>query len=106
MSSWLLYFTVVGFMTTYRASATAAFSTLAMVVNASVDRELRGTLNGLIMTCGSLGNAGGPILGAALYASAVALPRSSGIDGRIAFLMAAILIFILAVAAKCSLKAR
>jgi MFS family permease len=77
-----------------------------MVVNASVDRELRGTLNGFMMTCGSIGNALGPILGASLYAAAVALPKKSGIDGRIAFLIASVLILLLATAAKCFLKAR
>ena len=40
------------------------------------NREYRGTLNGLIMTFGSLGNALGPIVGSATYAAM--LPREQG----------------------------
>ena len=35
-----------------RIPATAGFSTLAILVNASVDKSMRGTLNGIMMTAG------------------------------------------------------
>ena len=38
------------------------------MVNASVSKKLRGTLNGLIMVAGSLGHGVGPIAGSVLYA--------------------------------------
>ena len=73
----------------YRASATSAFSTLAMIVNKSVATNMRGTINGLIMTAGSIGNAMGPILGSILYASAIDAPAP--IDGRCIFFVASLL---------------
>ena len=39
---WCLYCVIVGCLAVYRASATSAFTTLGIVVNDSVDRELRG----------------------------------------------------------------
>ena len=41
-SAWVLYFVIVGCLAMYRASATSAFTTLGIVVNGSVERELRG----------------------------------------------------------------
>eukprot|EP01031_Cornospumella_fuschlensis_P034732 gene34732-42057_t len=52
----------------YRLPAAAAFTILAILTNGSVDPRMRGTMNGLIMTAGSLGNASGPIIGSAMYA--------------------------------------
>lgn len=59
---------IVGTWLCYRLPATAAFTTLAIVVNASVHSSMRGTINGLIMTAGSLGNGSGPIVGSVFYA--------------------------------------
>ena len=42
LALWCLYATIVGFLAIYRASATSAFTTLGIVVNDSVDREMRG----------------------------------------------------------------
>ena len=42
LAFWCIYGTIVGCLAVYRASATSAFTTLGIVVNDSVDRELRG----------------------------------------------------------------
>jgi hypothetical protein len=54
-SFWTVFFTIVAVLTVYRTLATSAFTTLGIITNASVDKELRGTLNGFIMTMGSVG---------------------------------------------------
>lgn len=94
-SSMVLRFAIVGTWLLYRIPATSAFSTLAMVVNGSVDQCMRGTMNGLIMTAGSVGNFSGPVLGSTVYAVMLALayggdtqhkqPLVLPIDGRIVF---------------------
>lgn len=90
----------------YRVPATSAFSTLAMVVNSSVDQRMRGTMNGLIMTAGSLGNASGPIVGSTIYALMLSLAYSGNkshkhpfllpIDGRAVFVTGGIMAMALA----------
>lgn len=69
-----------------------------------------GTMNGLIMTAGSLGNALGPIVGAALYASALKAsyhdPNSDHhrtalpIDGRIVFVATGCVALVLSLMAR------
>eukprot|EP01039_Chlorochromonas_danica_P004742 gene4742-5193_t len=99
----------------YRIPATAAFSTLAILVNASVDKAMRGTMNGIIMTAGSLGNAMGPIVGSALYAASLkaAYPDPYElthhrtllpIDGRVVFLVTGLIGALLACAAHLYLQ--
>jgi len=92
----------------YRIPATGAFSNLAMMVNASVDPSMRGTMNGLIMTAGSLGNGSGPIVGSTVYALALSLVYGSHqhesdhdafflpVDGRIVFILGGLMIILLA----------
>ena len=99
---WSLHITIVLCLSVYRSQATSAFNTVGILVNGSVDRHMRGTLNGVIMTCGSLGNAVGPVLGALLYATAEKLPRP--LDGRIVFPVGAIFMMCIAVTAKIWLK--
>ena len=50
----------------------------------------RGTLNGLMMTFGSVGNALGPIVGSFLYAAALNWPPPT--DGRLVFVIGALII--------------
>lgn len=73
----------------FRIPAVSAFSTLAILTNDAVAMEMRGTINGLVMTAGSLGNAMGPIVGSIVYAVLVQSPNP--IDGRDIFIIAAIL---------------
>jgi hypothetical protein len=54
-SFWTVFISIVAVLTVYRTFATSAFTTLGIITNASVDKELRGTLNGFIMTMGSVG---------------------------------------------------
>ena len=42
MTPWVLFFTIVVCLTFYRVAATSAFTTLGIVVNDSVDKEMRG----------------------------------------------------------------
>lgn len=99
----------------YRIPATAGFTTLAIIVNASVDKKMRGTMNGLIMTAGSLGNSAGPIIGSALYAAALhhAYPDANDLqhhrtllplDGRVVFLLAGTMALCLAVFARLAMS--
>lgn len=71
-----LWLAVIGCALLYRIPATAAFSTLTIVVNASIDPSMRGTMNGLIMTAGSIGNGTGPVIGSTVYALALAIAYS------------------------------
>jgi MFS family permease len=85
----IIHVSVLGMQLFYRCSGTSAFSTLAVIVNGSVTKEMRGTINGLIMTMGSVGNACGPIIGSTLYAMLIDAPKP--LDGRWIFLIAALL---------------
>jgi len=85
--AWFVRIVVSCIFVVFRVCATSAFSTLGIVVNASVGKNVRGTINGLVMTFGSLGNATGPILGSIVYASLV----DSYKDGRGVFLFAGLL---------------
>lgn len=82
----------------FRCCATSVFSTFAVIVNASVTKEMRGTINGLVMVGGSIGNATGPIVGSILYAVLVDAPKP--FDGRYIFLIATILLIVFAVVIK------
>lgn len=42
IAPWVLFFTIVVCLTFYRVAATSAFTTLGIVVNESVDKEMRG----------------------------------------------------------------
>ena len=53
-----------------------------LVVNSSVSKKLRGTLNGLIMVAGSLGNAVGPMAGSVLYAVLTKAKQVTNCDKR------------------------
>ncbi len=99
----------------YRIPATAAFATLAIIVNAAVAKSMRGTMNGLIMMAGSFGNGAGPIAGSALYAFALDIvyphPHDKDherswlpVDGRVVFLLTGVLAVALAIFAKISMK--
>jgi MFS family permease len=66
--------------------------------NSDSDPNPKGTLNGVIMTAGSLGNAAGPILGSILYASAIDIPGP--MDGRVVFFLGAIILVLIGLAAK------
>ena len=44
ITPWVLFFTIVVCLTFYRVAATSAFTTLGIVVNDSVDKEMRGKL--------------------------------------------------------------
>lgn len=105
-SNAILRLAIVGCWLCYRIPATAAFSTLAMVVNGSVDQSMRGTMNGLIMTAGSVGNGLGPIIGSTVYAFALSMayhsdthhsqPKILPIDGRIVFITGGLMAIALA----------
>ena len=43
ITPWVLFFTIVISLTFYRVAATSAFTTLGIVVNDSVDKEMRGS---------------------------------------------------------------
>jgi len=107
-SSRLLFVAVVLAEITFRVPASCAFTTLGIIVNSSVDKSLRGTLNGLIMTAGSIGNAAGPIVGSMLYASLMDIAKSrhvaKGVDGRWMFGIASVFTLSLAYFAKYKLS--
>lgn len=46
----------------------SALTGIGLMINDSVDSKMRGTLNGLVMVAGSIGQALGPIVGSTLYA--------------------------------------
>lgn len=79
----------------YRTCAASIFTSMAMILNSSVTREHRGTLNGWVMTFGSIGNSLGPVLGSSLYAWL--LDRSW--DGRWIFAIETIMFLVLDVVA-------
>lgn len=87
----IIYATILTDLLIYRIPCVSAFSTAAVIVNNAVPKEMRGTMNGLIMTAGSIGNASGPIIGSILYATFV--ESSLPIDGRLVFVIAAVLMF-------------
>lgn len=91
--NYVLFVAVSFFLIFYRTSAGSAFTTLGIVVNNSVDQTMRGTMNGLIMTAGSLGNASGPIIGSICYAASLSLPQNLPIplDGRLMFIVGAMM---------------
>lgn len=76
-------------------------------MNSSVDTKLRGRMNGLIMTAGSLGNGSGPIVGSILYAAFTQLTvmgkHLPGLDGRLIFGIGAIMTAILSVVVRYGL---
>jgi len=71
---------------------------------------MRGTMNGVIMTAGSMGNAAGPIVGSLLYASLMDIAKSKqivqGVDGRWVFGVSSVLALMLACVAKYKLVVR
>lgn len=96
------YLVILFFLMIYRISAGSAFTTLGIVVNNSIDQSMRGTMNGLIMTAGSLGNAAGPIVGSICYAAALTLPSNKWLplDGRLVFVCGGLMAILLALFAK------
>jgi hypothetical protein len=102
----ILRMAIIGCWLLYRIPATSAFSTLAIVVNGSIDQSMRGTMNGLIMTAGSVGNGTGPVIGSTVYALALAMAYAGNgnhkqpfvlpIDGRIVFVSGGIMAIALA----------
>jgi hypothetical protein len=111
----ILFIAVCSSILLFKMPATATFTSITMVVNASVDTTKRGTLNGLMMTAGSIGYGVGPILGSMLYALAIelaygtsadqqsssdnnssSLPMMVPVDGRIIFFFGSFLALLLA----------
>ena len=69
-----------------------AFSAIALLVNQCVESNLRGTINGLSMTVGSIAKAIGPILGSVSFAWSLANGRKAyPFDFHFVFLMIAML---------------
>ena len=94
-----------------RIPVIAGHSILSIIVNGSVDPSMCGTMNGVIMLAGSIGNGIGPIVGLALYSFAVHSAYGDDdndnednshdasmlpIDGRIVFIVGGILTLLLA----------
>jgi hypothetical protein len=73
----------------YSCFGTSIYTNLSVIVNSSTTKQMRGTINGLMMTLGSLGNALGPIVGSYVYALLV--DAANPVDGRWIFWIAAIL---------------
>jgi hypothetical protein len=106
--NYFAYCGVILFLMIYRTSAGSAFTTLGIVVNSSVDQSMRGTMNGLVMTAGSLGNGAGPIVGSICYAVSLTLPQVFGpvpLDGRIVFILGGIMAVCLGYFAKRTMRA-
>ena len=101
--SWIVYLTIVVILALHRIGTVAAFTSIGMVVNDSVDQQQRGTLNGLIMTFGSLGNAFGPIFGSYLYATVLDFPYSIWANGRIVFIIGSISFLLIAICSRFAL---
>jgi hypothetical protein len=109
-----LQLAVIGCALLYRIPTTAAFSTLAIVVNASIDPSMRGTMKGLIMTAGSVRNGKGPVIGSTVYALALAIayagnshhqqPYVLPIDGRIVFVLGGFMAIALAFFVRAKMK--
>ena len=92
--NYVLFVSVMIFMMFFRVSLGSAFTTLSVVVNNSVDQSMRGTMNGLIMTAGSVGNTLGPIVGAICYAASLSIPQFLPyvpVDGRMMFIFGGIM---------------
>lgn len=106
----------------YFIFATHASTTFSVIVNSSVSQQMRGTMNGLQMTSGSIGNAFGPILGSILYAYALQnmygkedevvgdvknsqeLGSYFPLDGRIVFVIGGCLMMSMAIISKLYMK--
>jgi hypothetical protein len=58
---------------------------MALLQNNSVTSDLRGSLNGLSMSVGSLSKAAGPAIGASLYAYSVASHNRAPFDYRLTY---------------------
>jgi hypothetical protein len=58
---------------------------MALLQNNSVTSDLRGSLNGLAMSVGSLSKAAGPAIGASLYAYSVASHNPAPFDYRLTY---------------------
>lgn len=95
-TDWMYYLAVMLPSLVYHSSATAVYTSIAMMVNASTDPSYRGMMNGVVMTVGSVGKGLGPITGATLYASVVSANWPTPFDGRIVFLTGTIAMVVLA----------
>lgn len=92
-------YALVFIISVYKSSGTSVYSTLGVCINSAVKRTSRATMNGLIMTFGSIGNALGPISGSILYAFLLE-DKNNWIDGRFIFLFAGIGVFSIALVIK------
>ena len=106
METYMLKFAITMFMAWYRICVTSAGTPNSMMINHSIDQSLRGTINGVLMLAGSFGNGVGPVIGAGMYAFAIEKaygddsesaettdhkPLKLPLDGRIVFVVAAVL---------------
>lgn len=88
---------VVFFFTLHTFIVGTGFSTIAIVVNASVTPRVRGTMNGLTMTANSVGNFFAPVVGSSLFAFCEGLTSGGvGVDGRMVFVIGGVMLIALA----------
>lgn len=72
LPTWLPMLPVLLFMTSCAKMASCmAFTSTFLIINAAVPSNLRGTVNGLAMTFGSIAKALGPSVGSVIFASAI-----------------------------------
>ena len=100
-----LYAVVIFFYALHNVLIVTCYSSLAMIINASVSPCRRCTLNGFTATASSLGNFAAPVIGANLFAILDSIKNDSSdtsgadggetvsyIDGRLVFVLAGFLL--------------
>jgi MFS family permease len=108
----------------YFIFATHASTSFSVIINSAITQQMRGTMNGLQMTSGSIGNGLGPILGSMLYAYALQnmygkednnsnegdeqkhgdLGSYLPLDGRVVFVIGGCLMMVMAIISKMYMK--
>jgi MFS family permease len=74
-----------------KAGCGLCFASLGLITNNCVDKEVRGSLNGLSMSFGSLSKAIGPFSGALLFAWSLTNDQSFPLDFHFVFIIVAVM---------------
>ncbi|CAM9541431.1 unnamed protein product, partial [Chrysoparadoxa australica] len=92
---------VVAMLVVLKALSNIVFTGIALGTNHSAGASMRGTMNGISMTVGSVAKAMGPSIGSSVFAYSIANKPSVLVDYHLAFYMLASM---LAVCSVCSFK--
>mmetsp|Transcript_6747 Transcript_6747/g.10164 ORF Transcript_6747/g.10164 Transcript_6747/m.10164 type:complete len:498 (-) Transcript_6747:99-1592(-) len=77
-----------------KAMTSLGFSSIALILNHCVEKQQRGSLNGLAMTFGSIAKSFGPFLGAFVYAWSINSGFQFPLDGHLIFVVIGVCCFI------------